>query len=217
MGYLCSDFLKSTVMCFLRPIVQFELTFVGDCTCPASSVASLAALERARWQLQRRCSCLILGDERSQHCLLLHMGERERDQPAFLGSLVCRAMELHLLLSILFFCSLWFFFFLSSESFWLWIYFRMSDKLSILSAYITHENKWWLCIYIVQNIFIHFNIAQILNYLKVCFPFFQELYLSLKQGYHLNYCSFIKSHSFECFMYFVAIFLNIYCKCTLQF
>lgn len=105
---------------------------------------------------------------------------RERAGPARLsGSLVCRAMELHLLLSILFFCSPWFFF-LSSESFWLWIYFRKSNKLSILSAYIAHEDKWWLCIYIVRNTFIHFNIARILSYLKVCFPFFQELCLSLK-------------------------------------
>lgn len=170
----------------------------------------------AQWQLQRRCSCLILGDERSQHCLLLRMGERERDQPAFWVLLFVGLWNCTCCFQ---YCSFvpYGSFFLSSESFWLWICFRTSDKLSILSAYITHENKWWLCIYIVQNIFIHFNIAQILNYLKVCFPFFQELCLSLKQGYHLNYCSFIKSHSFVCFMYFVAIFLNIYCKCTLQF
>lgn len=83
MGYLCSDFLKSTVVCFLRPIVQFALTFVCDCTCPASSVASLATLGRAQGQLQRRCSCSVLGDEHSQPCLLLCTGERERDQPGF--------------------------------------------------------------------------------------------------------------------------------------
>lgn len=71
-------------------------------------------------------------------------------------------------------------FFLSSESFCLWIYLRKSNKLSILSAYITHKCKWWLCIYIVQKTFIHFNIALILNYMKVCSPFSQELCLSLK-------------------------------------
>lgn len=216
MGYLCSDFLKSTVMCFLRPIVQFELTFVGDCACPASSVASLAALGRLSDSCRGDVPVWFWGmSAPSTACCSTWARESGTSRPFWV-----------LLFVGLWNCTCWFqycsfvpygSFFLSSESFWLWICFRKSDKLSILSAYITHENKWWLCIYIVQNIFIHFNIAQILNYLKVFFPFFQELCLSLKQGYHLNYCSFIKSHSFECFMYFVAIFLNIYCKCTLQF
>lgn len=103
MGYLCSDFLKSTVMCFLRPIVQFELTCALDCTCLASSVASLASHGRVRCR-SRACGdhlqsrlllplILVGTDALSAACYSAWVGALSSRGSV---SLVYRGMELHL-------------------------------------------------------------------------------------------------------------------------
>lgn len=78
MGYLCTNFLNSTVMCFLRPIVQFELTYVLDCTCLASSVPSLTSHRRMHWHLwtcwdHLQSTLLLSNSGRNEYswCLLL--------------------------------------------------------------------------------------------------------------------------------------------------
>lgn len=94
---------------FLETHCAFELTFVWDWACPASleppchwwegTVAPVCWLGA----LQSGCSSGGLGvSSPSSHCCS-HGGERA-GQPRS-GWLLCRAVDLHLLFSVLFFCS----------------------------------------------------------------------------------------------------------------
>lgn len=141
-------------MCFLRPIVQFELTCALDCTCLASSVASLASHGRVRcrsWacgdHLQSRLllPLILVGtDALSAACYSAWVGALSSRGSV---SLVYRGMELHLSPFFTkfvtnFFLFFLYYFFFSSDQLYLEIYFEKSNKLFVLNAYVSNENEF---------------------------------------------------------------------------